>query len=70
MTSMGRWLSCVKRQPHGPGNVAKRVWIFDEVVAGAGHCPQFNSRGTPIPLAQKGQKGNRLTGGVHAMPLP
>jgi len=26
-------------QPHGPGIVAKRVWIFDEVVAGAGHCP-------------------------------
>jgi len=51
MTSMGRWLSCVERQPHGPGNVAKRVWIFDEVVAGAGHCPQFLA-GPQIPFTE------------------
>ena len=55
MTSMGRWLSCVERQPHGPGKVAKKVWIFDEVVAGAGHCPQLNARrrvAAIVPLSQ------------------
>jgi hypothetical protein len=41
MPGMERWLSCVERQPPGPGKVAKKIWIFDEVVAGAGRCPQF-----------------------------
>lgn len=41
MPGMERWLSCVKRQPPGPGKVAKKIRVFDEVVAGAGRRPQF-----------------------------